>query len=44
MSAGPATGDAIVVRQATRLRGRPALPGDKSISHGALLVALLAEG
>ena len=44
MSAGSATGDAIVVRQATRLRGRPALPGDKSISHRALLLALLAEG
>ena len=36
--------DALVVRPATRLRGRPALPGDKSISHRALLLALLAEG
>ncbi|MEW6224121.1 MAG: 3-phosphoshikimate 1-carboxyvinyltransferase [Chloroflexota bacterium] len=44
MSAGPATGDVIVVRPAARLRGRPALPGDKSISHRALLLALLAEG
>ncbi len=36
--------DALVVRAAARLRGRPALPGDKSISHRALLLALLAEG
>ena len=36
--------DAVVVRPATRLRGRPSLPGDKSISHRALLLALLAEG
>ncbi len=36
--------DALVVRRAARLRGRPALPGDKSISHRALLLALLAEG
>ena len=36
--------DALVVRPATRLRGHPALPGDKSISHRALLLALLAEG
>ena len=36
--------DVLVVRPATRLRGRPALPGDKSISHRALLLALLAEG
>ena len=34
----------LVVRRAARLRGRPALPGDKSISHRALLLALLAEG
>ena len=33
-----------VVRSAARLRGRPALPGDKSISHRALLLALLAAG
>jgi 3-phosphoshikimate 1-carboxyvinyltransferase len=32
------------VRPAVRLRGSPALPGDKSISHRALLLALLAEG
>ncbi len=36
--------DAVIVRPATRLRGRPALPGDKSISHRALLLALLADG
>jgi 3-phosphoshikimate 1-carboxyvinyltransferase len=36
--------DAVVVRPAARLRGRPSLPGDKSISHRALLLALLAEG
>ncbi len=36
--------DGLVVRPAARLRGRPALPGDKSISHRALLLALLAEG
>src|SRR3954468_1670575 len=38
------SGDALVVRPAARLRGSPALPGDKSISHRALLLALLAEG
>ncbi len=32
------------VRRAARLRGNPALPGDKSISHRALLLALLATG
>jgi 3-phosphoshikimate 1-carboxyvinyltransferase len=36
--------DGVVVRPAARLRGCPALPGDKSISHRALLLALLAEG
>ena len=36
--------EALVVRPAARLRGRPELPGDKSISHRALLLALLAEG
>jgi 3-phosphoshikimate 1-carboxyvinyltransferase len=35
---------AVVVRPAARLRGTPALPGDKSISHRALLLALLARG
>jgi 3-phosphoshikimate 1-carboxyvinyltransferase len=34
----------LVVRPAARLRGSPALPGDKSISHRALLLALLAAG
>ena len=34
----------LVVRPAARLRGSPRLPGDKSISHRALLFALLAEG
>ena len=34
----------VVVRPAPRLRGEPRLPGDKSISHRALLLAALAEG
>ncbi len=37
-------GDPLVVRQAARLRGTAVLPGDKSISHRALLLALLAPG
>src|SRR5215204_4177478 len=41
---GAALPDALVVRPAARLRGTPALPGDKSISHRALLLALLAHG
>jgi 3-phosphoshikimate 1-carboxyvinyltransferase len=36
--------DAVRVRPAARLRGEPALPGDKSISHRALLLGLLADG
>lgn len=36
--------EAAVVSTARALRGRPALPGDKSISHRALLLALLADG
>ncbi|MBI3751084.1 MAG: 3-phosphoshikimate 1-carboxyvinyltransferase, partial [Chloroflexi bacterium] len=36
--------DAAVITSARALRGRPALPGDKSISHRALLLALLAGG
>ena len=32
------------VQSAARLRGEPRLPGDKSISHRALLLAALAEG
>ncbi len=43
-AAGDGPDTAIVVRPAARLRGRPELPGDKSISHRALLFALLAEG
>ena len=49
MSAPGAAADATrvgaaVVAAAPRLRGEPALPGDKSISHRALLLALLADG
>jgi 3-phosphoshikimate 1-carboxyvinyltransferase len=41
----PARSEALlVVRPAARLRGEVRLPGDKSISHRALLLALLAEG
>jgi 3-phosphoshikimate 1-carboxyvinyltransferase len=36
--------DVAVVRPAARLRGEPRLPGDKSISHRALMLALLARG
>lgn len=32
------------VAAAARIRGEPRLPGDKSVSHRALLLALLAEG
>ncbi|MEJ7747783.1 MAG: hypothetical protein WKF56_00650, partial [Candidatus Limnocylindrales bacterium] len=32
------------VRQATRLRGELRLPGDKSVSHRALMLATLAAG
>jgi 3-phosphoshikimate 1-carboxyvinyltransferase len=32
------------VRQARRLRGRVGLPGDKSVTHRALLLAALADG
>ena len=42
--AGGSAPDAAGVRQAQRLRGRPGLPGDKSISHRALLLAALASG
>jgi 3-phosphoshikimate 1-carboxyvinyltransferase len=41
---GAAVADTRVVRPALRLRGAPRLPGDKSISHRALLLALLADG
>ena len=37
-------GSIAVVRPAARLRGEIRLPGDKSISHRALLLALLAAG
>ena len=40
---GPPAGSA-TVQPATRLRGELHLPGDKSISHRALMLALLAEG
>jgi 3-phosphoshikimate 1-carboxyvinyltransferase len=36
--------EAVVVRRAARLRGELRLPGDKSISHRALMFALLAAG
>ena len=36
--------DAVVVRPAARLRGDLVLPGDKSISHRALMLATLANG
>jgi 3-phosphoshikimate 1-carboxyvinyltransferase len=36
--------DVAVVRQAARLRGELTLPGDKSISHRALMLATLAGG
>ena len=37
-------GSTIAVRPALRLRGEVLPPGDKSVSHRALLLALLAEG
>jgi 3-phosphoshikimate 1-carboxyvinyltransferase len=36
--------DVAVVRPATRLRGELTLPGDKSISHRALMLATIAAG
>ncbi len=39
LDAGP-----ISIRHAVRLRGEPNLPGDKSISHRALLLAALTSG
>jgi 3-phosphoshikimate 1-carboxyvinyltransferase len=42
--AGGASADRAGVRPAARLRGTPGLPGDKSISHRALLLAALANG
>jgi len=40
---GPTTGPAVIA-PATRLRGDFRVPGDKSISHRALMFALLARG
>jgi len=42
--AGDAPATAVTVHPAARLRGELVLPGDKSISHRALMLALLAEG
>jgi 3-phosphoshikimate 1-carboxyvinyltransferase len=43
--AAPLTGEqSRSVLPAARLRGEPRLPGDKSISHRALIMAALAEG
>jgi 3-phosphoshikimate 1-carboxyvinyltransferase len=42
--AGGTGPDVAGVRPAARLRGSPGLPGDKSISHRALLLAALAHG
>ena len=36
--------DAVVIRPAGRLRGELVVPGDKSISHRALMLATLAHG
>lgn len=43
LGAGGDTGQALV-RSSRRLRGELRLPGDKSISHRALMLALLARG
>jgi 3-phosphoshikimate 1-carboxyvinyltransferase len=43
-AAAPASETVALVRTATRLRGDLRLPGDKSISHRAVLLAALAEG
>jgi 3-phosphoshikimate 1-carboxyvinyltransferase len=40
----PALASEVVVRPASGLRGELRLPGDKSISHRALILALLARG
>jgi 3-phosphoshikimate 1-carboxyvinyltransferase len=39
-----AVADAVVVAPAARLRGRLRVPGDKSVSHRALILATLAAG
>ena len=43
-AASAGEGTIVVVRPAARLRGEIRPPGDKSISHRALMLALLAEG
>jgi 3-phosphoshikimate 1-carboxyvinyltransferase len=44
-TAGPSTAPTVaIVRAATRLRGDLRLPGDKSVSHRALMLAALAAG
>ena len=40
----PGADDVVVIRQARRLRGEISVPGDKSVSHRALLLAALAQG
>jgi len=44
MGAGSAADPAARIRHAARLRGEVRLPGDKSISHRALIMAALAVG
>ncbi len=45
MYASPLVGESSrSVSNAARLRGQPRLPGDKSISHRALILAAIAEG
>lgn len=44
MSAGSAAEVAATIRPVARLRGEVRVPGDKSISHRALILAALAEG
>jgi 3-phosphoshikimate 1-carboxyvinyltransferase len=44
MTGVSASADQLVVRPAARLRGELRLPGDKSISHRALMLATLAHG
>jgi 3-phosphoshikimate 1-carboxyvinyltransferase len=45
MDTTPLTGESSrTVSRAARLRGEPRLPGDKSISHRALILSALAEG
>jgi 3-phosphoshikimate 1-carboxyvinyltransferase len=41
---GVSPAESVAVRPAARLRGELRLPGDKSISHRALMLALLAAG